>query len=253
MRIIVHPHFSRFQPELINFITHFSSDGLQFGNGNRNKIRLFDLNGKTVNIKSFKIPNLFNQVIYKFFRKSKARRSYEFANRLLEYEIGTPQPIAFCENASFMGIQKSFYISEHLQADLTFRELVEIPSYPDHENILRQFVQFSFRLHEKGVEFLDHSPGNTLIKKTTEGKYDFFLVDLNRMNFEVKMDLNSRMKNLSRLTPKMEMIVIMSDEYAKLYNKSFDDIHTSLRFHTEKFQAKYHFKQKLKNQFKLRK
>jgi hypothetical protein len=73
------------------------------------------------------------------------------------------------------------------------------------------------------------------------------------MNFEVKMDLNSRMKNLSRLTPKMEMIVIMSDEYAKLYNKSFDDIHTSLRFHTEKFQAKYHFKQKLKNKFKLRK
>jgi hypothetical protein len=38
-----------------------------------------------------------------------------------------------------------------------------------------------------------------------------------------------------------------------LYNKSFDDIHTSLRFHTEKFQAKYHFKQKLKNKFKLRK
>jgi hypothetical protein len=253
MRIIVHPHFIRFQPELINFITHFSSDGLLFGNGNRNKIRLFDLNGKTVNIKSFKVPNLINQIAYKFFRKSKARRSYEFAKRLLEYGIGTPQPIAFCENASFMRIQKSFYISEHLQADLTFRELVEIPSYPDHENILRQFVQFSFRLHEKGVEFLDHSPGNTLIKKTTEGKYDFFLVDLNRMNFEVKMDLNSRMKNLSRLTPKTEMISIMSDEYAKLYDKSYDIIYSSLRFHADKFQEKYYFKKKLKNQFKIRK
>jgi hypothetical protein len=253
MPLTIHPNFVQFKKELNNFIDYFSSDGLLFGDGNRNKIKLFELGEKTINIKSFKIPNLFNQVIYKFFRKSKARRSYEFANRLLEYEIGTPQPIAFCENASFMGIQKSFYISEHLQADLTFRELVEIPSYPDHENILRQFVQFSFRLHEKGVEFLDHSPGNTLIKKTTEGKYDFFLVDLNRMNFEVKMDLNSRMKNLARLTPKMEMIAIMSNEYAKLYNKSFDDIHTSLRFHTEKFQAKYHFKQKLKNKFKLRK
>jgi hypothetical protein len=253
MPLTIHPNFVQFKKELNNFIDYFSSDGLLFGDGNRNKIKLFELGEKTINIKSFKIPNLFNQVIYKFFRKSKARRSYEFANRLLEYEIGTPQPIAFCENASFMGIQKSFYISEHLQADLTFRELVEIPSYPDHENILRQFVQFSFRLHEKGVEFLDHSPGNTLIKKTTEGKYDFFLVDLNRMNFEVKMDLNCRMKNLSRLTPKMEMIAIMSNEYAKLYNKSFDDIHTSLRFHTEKFQAKYHFKQKLKNKFKLRK
>jgi hypothetical protein len=40
---------------------------------------------------------------------------------------------------------------------IDFRELVEVPDYPDHENILRQFTKFTFNLHEKGIEFLDHS------------------------------------------------------------------------------------------------
>jgi len=251
MRLILHPNFVQFQSELTHFIDDFASEGVLFGDGNRNKIKLFELNGRAINIKSFKVPNVINQVAYKFFRKSKARRSYEFANRLIEFGIGTPQPIAFSESFSLIGIQKSYYISEHLLADLTYRELVEIPTYPDHENILRQFVQFSFRLHEKGIEFLDHSPGNTLIKKTAEGKYNFYLVDLNRMNFQVEMNLERRMKNLSRLTPKMEMIAIMSDEYAKLYGRSYEVVYEKMRFYTEEFQEKYRRKRRLKSQFQF--
>jgi hypothetical protein len=247
----IHSQFQSFKPTLIGFIENFNTSGTLFGDGNRNTIKLFELNGKTINIKSFKIPNLINQIAYKFIRKSKARRSYEFANRLLECGIGTPQPIAFSESFSLIGIKKSFYISEHLQADLTYRELVEIPTYPDHENILRQFVQFSFQLHENGIEFLDHSPGNTLIKKVGEGKYKFYLVDLNRMNFNTEMNLNSRMKNLSRLTSKMEMIAVMSDEYAKLSKQPYDNVFNILRLHTEKFQSKFQMKQKLKHQFKF--
>jgi hypothetical protein len=34
----------------------------------------------------------------KKFKKSKARRSYEYATLLLDKGIGTPQPIAFLEN-----------------------------------------------------------------------------------------------------------------------------------------------------------
>ncbi len=251
MRLILHPNFIQFQSELTRFINDFASEGVLFGDGNRNKIKLFELNGETINIKSFKVPNLINQVAYKFFRKSKARRSYEFANRLIEYGIGTPQPIAFSESFSLIGIQKSFYISEHLQADLTYRELVEIPTYPNHETILRQFVQFSFRLHEKGIEFLDHSPGNTLIKKTADGQYSFYLVDLNRMNFQVEMDIERRMKNLSRLTPKTEMIAIMSDEYSKLYGRSYEVVYERMRFYTDEFQEKHHRKRRLKSQFQF--
>jgi hypothetical protein len=41
-----------------------------------------------------------------------------------------------------IGLRDSYYVSEHLETELTFRELVEVPDYPDHENILRQFTKF---------------------------------------------------------------------------------------------------------------
>ncbi|MDI5887834.1 lipopolysaccharide kinase InaA family protein [Flavobacterium yafengii] len=249
MLIHIDPKFQKYISELNTIIENFDSSGYLFGDGQRNKIKLFDLEGKKMNIKSFKIPNLINKIAYKYFRKSKARRSFEYATNLLEKGIGTPQPIAFFENYSWLGLKESYYASEHLQAELTFRELVEIPDYPEHATILRQFTRFSFNLHEKGIEFLDHSPGNTLIKKVSEKQYEFFLVDLNRMNFHAEMDVNMRMKNLSRLTPKKEMIEIMSEEYAKLYNKSFKEVFDTMWYYTCEFQEKYHRKRRLKAKY----
>ncbi|MDD2673352.1 MAG: lipopolysaccharide kinase InaA family protein [Flavobacterium sp.] len=242
MKYIFNPSFKSLEKQIRNFVNNFDTTGILFGDGQRNKIKLFELEDKTINIKSFKIPNIINQVAYKYFRKSKARRSYEYANRLLENGIGTPQPLAYVENFKLSGLEKSFYISEHLQAELTFRELVLQPDYPDHENILRQFTRFTFDLHQKRIEFLDHSPGNTLIKKGSEGNYCFFLVDLNRMNFHDVMDFDSRMKNFNRLTPKTEMLAIMSDEYAKLYGKKYDEVFDKMCFYTNDFQTKFHRK-----------
>lgn len=237
--------------EVLFFVENFNSTGVLFGDGKRNKIKLFDLKGKTINIKSFKKPNLINKIAYKFFRKSKARRSFEYANVLLEHNIGTPEPIAYFEKHDFLGLKDSYYVSEHLETELTFRELVTIPDYPDHDNILRQFTKFSFDLHERGIEFLDHSPGNTLIKKVAEGKYNFYLVDLNRMQFHSIMDFDLRMKNLRRLTPKEEMIAVMSNEYAKWYDKSEEDIFKNLWFQTSEFQKGFARKKRLKKKLKF--
>jgi hypothetical protein len=195
-----HPLYQSKKNKIFETINNFNTSGFLFGDGNRNVIKLFDFDSIKVNVKSFKKPHILNSIIYKYFRKSKARRSFEYANRLLENEIGTPQPIAYFESTSFFGLKNSFYVSEHLDCDLTFRELVQIPELPENEIILRQFIRFSYLLHQKGIEFLDHSPGNTLIKKNEKGVYDFFLVDLNRMSFHEKMSFEIRMKNLCRLT-----------------------------------------------------
>jgi tRNA A-37 threonylcarbamoyl transferase component Bud32 len=238
--------------EIIYDVDNFGSEGILFGDGQRNKIKLFEIEGKTINIKSFKIPHLINKIAYKYFRKSKARRSFEYATTLLEKGIGTPEPIAFFENYDFIGLKDSYYVSEQLNCDLTFRELVEIPDFPDNENILKQFTRFSFALHEKGIEFLDHSPGNTLIKKTAEENYDFFLVDLNRMEFHNKMDFDTRMKNLSHLTPKKEMIAVMSNEYSKLYSAQTEaEIFEKMWFYTNDFQERFAKKRRLKKKLKF--
>lgn len=232
-------------------IQNFDSDGTLFGNGKRNQIKLFDIARATINIKSFKVPNLVNKIAYKYFRKSKARRSYEYAHRLLQHGIGTPQPIAFLETFDVIGIARSYYVSEHLETELTFRELVEIADYPDHENILRQFMQFSYSLHQKGIEFLDHSPGNTLIKNLGNGRYEFFLVDLNRMNFHDEMPFEMRIKNLCRLTPKEDMVKVMSNEYARLSGFDEAKVFETLWAMTTAFQYRFYRKKRIKKKLRF--
>lgn len=237
--------------EILHFIKEFKSEGVVLGNGDRNMIKLFNLNGQTINIKSFKIPNIVNKIAYKYFRKSKAKRSFEYATILLEKGVGTPQPIAYFENFNKLGLLDSYYVSEHLEYDLMFRDLIETNNYPDLENILRQFTRFTFNLHEKGIEFLDHSPGNTLIKKEVNDQYSFYLVDLNRMNFHVVMDFDLRMKNFSRLALRQEMIIVMSNEYAKVSGKSEELVLDKMLSYTNQFQHDYAKKRKLKKKLKF--
>lgn len=246
----INPEFKSYEKEIRQIFNDFDTSGKDFINGERNQIKVFEIHNQQINVKSFKTPHKLNQLIYKYFRKPKAQRSFEFASILLQKNIGTPQPIAYESNFNAWGLQRSFYASIHQEYDLTFRELVEIPDYPDHENILRQFTQFCYKMHQEGIEFKDHSPGNTLIKKQNNAKYDFFLVDLNRMSFHDFLDTEQRMKNLSRLTPKKEMIEVITNEYAKLSSESSDRLFKILWAYTSEFQRKYHKKQRLKNKLK---
>lgn len=253
MNKVIHPDFKGHADELTRIIDNFSTTGTMFADGRRNKIKTFSLGSATVNVKSFKIPNIINKIVYRFFRKSKARRSYEFANRLLQEGIGTPQPIAYFENTTAFSFQDSYYISEQLSPDLTFRQLIEIPDYPEHEIILRQFTRFTFKLHEKGIAFQDHTPGNTLIKKAGPQQYEFFLVDLNRMNFHDSMNLQQRIVNMAKLTPEDHLIKVMCDEYAKLYNKSYDEVYKLMVKYTQYFSNRFHRKRAIKRKLGLRK
>lgn len=232
--------------EIKEIIQNFDSfDG---GSGERNIIKVIPLGDSILNIKAFKKPNFINQISYGFIRKSKARRSFEYANILLNKKVKTPEPIAYFEFFSGILFKNSFYVSEHLNCDLTFRELIKIPDYPNHEPILRAFTRFTFSLHEKQINFLDHSAGNTLITTKNED-YNFYLVDLNRMKFE-SMDFKARMKNFARLAPQGVMLEIMADEYSKLYNlKSKDEILKWMDFYYQKFVSFFSKKEQFKKKY----
>lgn len=247
MKIIISPQYRDRKDQIFHFIENFSNEGNIFRNGDRNTIKLFDLDGEQVNIKSFKIPNAVNKIAYRFFRKSKAERSFNYAQILSKKGIGTPTPIAYAEETTTFQFLKSYYVSQQLKADLTFRE-INIQE-EGHEAILRAFTRFTFHLHEQEVEFLDHSPGNTLIK-LNGGEYEFFLVDLNRMNF-CKLNFTQRMMNFSRLTPNKEMISIMANEYASLIDKSETEVFEKMWFFTNQFQEKFKRKKALKKKFGL--
>lgn len=248
MKKALHKNYQKFEAEIDDFIKTFEDSGEQIKDA-RNKLKLFKFNDCVINIKSFKIPNIFNQIVYKYFRKSKAQRSFEYANKLIQLGINTPNPVAYYEDKTLFLFKRSFYVSEHLKSDFTYRELSRDLNYPNHENILRAFTRFTYKLHELNILFLDHSPGNTLIKNNGKD-YVFYLVDLNRMQFK-PLDFNTRMKNFSRLTTHKSMVEVMSDEYAKCSGEGFNKVFKVMWQYTQEFQNKFQRKKRLKKKLKI--
>ena len=66
-------------------INNFETSGEPFGDKGRNSLKLFELDGLMINVKSFRVPNIINQIAYRFLRMSKAQRSFEYANKLIEH------------------------------------------------------------------------------------------------------------------------------------------------------------------------
>lgn len=242
---VIHPHYSSLASKLKEALNSFPKNDDYVSKGPRNIIKKEIIVGNTYNIKKFKTPNVFQGLVYQFIRKSKAKRSFEYASKLTALGIKTPHPVAYLETFSF-GLKESFYISEHLDYNYDFRELIHNPKFKKRNEILRQFTQFTFKLHENNVNFLDHSPGNTLIvEKENKNQYDFYLIDLNRMRFE-SMDFKKRMRNFRRLWLSKTMINAIAGEYAKLYGTTFGETHSLLTQYSRAFQKRVNSKKLLR-------
>ncbi|WP_310992326.1 lipopolysaccharide kinase InaA family protein [Aequorivita marina] len=237
---VIHPNYAHLATKLSDVLHNFSEKGEYVTQGDRNIIKKVAIEGVTVNIKKFKTPNGFQSFVYQFLRKSKAKRSFEYASKLIGFNIKTPFPIAYLEVFSG-GLKESYYVSEHVDYDFDFRELIHNPSFKNRNDILKQFTNFTFKLHENGVNFLDHSPGNTLILNKGNDVYDFYLIDLNRMRFE-SMDFKKRMHNFRRLWLSKTMVKVMATEYAKLYGKRYDETHALMLQYSRQFQKKVNSK-----------
>lgn len=236
------------EKQICDIISNFETEGTKFDERKRNSLKLFDLDGKTINVKSFKVPNLVNRIAYKTVRSSKAARSFEYAHELLKRGVLTPQPIAFFEEEGVL-FGRSFYVSEHLDYDLTYRELCHESAFIGNEEILSAFARFTFELHEKGIHFLDHSPGNTLIVIKDDG-YDFYLVDLNRMKFG-PMDFKTRMQNFERLSHRPEDIAVMATAYAAASGEEEEVVREAMHNAMQSFQHSFQKKRRLKKKIKF--
>lgn len=244
------------ESKVTKILNDYESKGTLIGDGSRNVIKIIDFKNVKINVKGFRVPNLINKIVYRFFRKSKAQRSFEYAHKLSHLSINTPNPIAYVEYTNVLFFGKSFYLSEQVTYDLTFHDLLINKDLFNYTEIIKKFAEFTYQLHEKDILFLDHSPGNTLIT-INEDDYKFSLVDLNRMKFK-SLTFDERMKNFARLSPRDHMLDLMSETYAKLYtSKTEDEIKEKMYYYShrfmnsfakrENFKKKYYFWRKKKH------
>jgi hypothetical protein len=229
-------------------ILHLFHESTEKLGDDRNKIKIVTYDNQKLVVKSFKTPNFINAIVYRFFRKSKAARSYYNAQYLKKNHIGTPAAVAFLESLSFIGLDKSYYVSAYAAHDFTFRALIGDDSLENKEDILIQFASFMYKMHEAGVYFLDNSPGNTLILKKGN-KYEFSLVDLNRMKF-YDIPYGERLKNFERLAPYKWMYDIMGKEYASLSGRDEKETINVMWRYTHKFQEAFYRKKRFKKRWK---
>jgi len=216
MNLIVATDYAHYAADVLRIIKNFQNEGNLIGPGTRNIVKWIIINNMTLNFKSFKQHNIINRHVYKFYRKSKAKRSFEYANLLISKNFYTPKPIAYVEFHDCIGLTNSYYISEQLEDGFTLEDVfLNKSSFEDWQEIVKGYTLLIYQLHEQGIEFIDNSPGNFLIKKV-DNEYRFFLVDLNRMNFHDRFEIPDRFKNFSRLTNDPEILQIICQEYSLL-------------------------------------
>lgn len=212
MQIVISPKYEYLRPWIESVPSIFARVGTVIYDA-RNQIRVMEYNGLTINVKRFHCPAYPNRIIYSTIRIPKAVRAYENAERLLTIGVPTPEPIAYilCGNQL---LAESYLLTIQSPLSRNFYEF-RYHSVEGYESVIQQFACFSANLHRKGILHKDYSPGNILFDVAANGKAEFCLVDINRMEFDCEIDMPMACKNFCRLWGHRDFIDLLSVEYAR--------------------------------------
>jgi len=241
MEITVNPKYPELKP-LAEHVERSFQGSSHILHQKRNEIRVVTFAGQDYVVKSFRQPNLVNRFVYRYFRPSKAKRSYEFSLRIGEKIC--PEAIAYIEEHKNLQLYKSYYISRYFDFDFEIRAVLTDKSFKNREQILKAFAEFTFKLHENEILHRDYSPGNILIKKQGDD-YQFKVVDVNRMQFKM-LTLKERLESFVRLAKDDDTMKTIVYHYATLMNQSADEMLAI----ANRLRASYVAKRKLKNKLK---
>ena len=236
-KLKINDKFNNFSDFIQNIKSYFKENSQTIHKA-RNELKIINFNEIDTVVKAFKVPNIINQIVYSFFRDSKAKKSYEYSLKIKEF---TPAPIGYIEFYDSGFFKESFFVSEKFDYDFTIREPLINEEFEDKKNVFKAFAKFTLQLHEAEIFHNDYSPGNILVKKEGD-TYIFKVVDINRMKFGV-LSQEQRMKNFSKLWAKDNDLTIMIEEYAALSKLNKDEL----------VQKALHFNKKHKDRINMKK
>lgn len=245
MRSSINPKFKDYEDSLLEIDKIFNSSSNVIYD-KRNIIKNIAINGILWSVKSFATPKHINKIVYTFFRKSKANRSFEYSLKIAKF---VPEPLGFVEFYNRGLLSNSYFISKSFEYDFTIRDILFNDLGKEKIEILREFARFSFNLHQEGIEHLDYSPGNILIKRDESG-YIFKIVDINRMRFHRSLDLQQRAINFARVWLRDEDMEVIIYEYAKIALYDYKEMLKFALYHSRQHKYKANFKKRLKERIK---
>lgn len=246
LRLHIAPAFSRMRRFVEALPQEFAHTGRLLHDG-RNTIRAFETEAGLLVAKRYRRPNLFNRIVYTFFRKSKARRAYEHAERLRAAGIDTPQPVAWVETRRFGLLEDAWFVCRHTDFAPLSEATGRFPA-PDTLPVLRAFARFAATLHAKGVLHDDFNHTNILYRRDAAGDCRFQLIDANRMRFRRRVSRRAALVNLRRLSCPAPAFLYVLDAYSAVCGWSAEE--TVLRGVV--FRLLFRRRQRMKSELKQR-
>lgn len=212
IRIVLNPAFK----DLSAFVSELTRSGVPSKARKiydiRNKVYIHTVNGYTINIKAFKQPGFLQSIVYSTVRRSKARRSYENARRLLKLGFNTPTPVGYVEVRKGCRLRQSYYLSVQVDA----ADVRSARGTAEGPQIEQAVASLMAQMHDAGVFHKDFTDRNVLYQKDEKGQPCLLLIDLNRMQFDVK-NHNKLMRNFARIYgDSADQTASLARRYAKI-------------------------------------
>lgn len=213
MKVRIHPDFIQYE-QFIRNIPEEKYIAKEVYCNQRNTVTKVEVDGRMFVIKKYKVPTFFNRIVYSWIRKSKARRSFEYADRLLSNGIDTAPPVAYIEERKGGLFYIGYFISEFLPYPV-LPKAVELEE-EERKLLERQFIEFTAHLHDIKIIHKDYNANNVFYHKV-DGKYRFALVDINRMDFG-KDNLRLWMQAVNQLWLSLPETTAFVEQYAEIRN-----------------------------------
>lgn len=215
----ISPDYELIRPFLESIPERFArEEGLLIHN-RRNQLRVLQApDGTPVVVKAFALPSLPNRLIYALFRRSKAERSYRYAQRLNRQGLGSPTPVAFGEEKkNGVWFKRSYYVSVESTLPYTFFNVSDgmFQGTDTEDKLLKAVGCFTARFHNAGMLHKDYNNGNLLLGIDDKGEAHVELVDLNRIRFH-RVGQKEGCRNFAeRITASPRQWSVMARSYAE--------------------------------------
>lgn len=179
----------------------------------RNVVVRFRHEGMVYVVKRFKRVNFIQQVVYTFFRRSKAERAYLFAEEYRRRGIETPLRVAYMEQRRWGLFSVGYFVSLEApgtESHLLLREVQDF-SHDLADAVVDQIVL----MHSRGVLHGDLNLSNFLCSDK-EGHYRFVMIDINRSHFCEGYPSDGKcLENLVRMTHRRDLYEYLVAQYAR--------------------------------------